>query len=110
MASRPLTTVGVFRSIPATRRMYIPAPATARDRPLLTKPLGTMVAAGETLAIEQTEADAAPLAPVAGTIIQTTRASLLNGESVDAIEFQPADSTPDQPSSLPDSPPHRGVL
>jgi Na+-translocating ferredoxin:NAD+ oxidoreductase subunit C len=89
MASPPATTITAFRSIPASQRLYIPTPATARSRPLLIRPPGTAVIAGERLAVEQTETDAAPLAPVAGTIVQACRATLLNGQSVDAVEFQP---------------------
>ena len=110
MAARSIPTAGVFRSVPATQRLYIPAQSAVRNRPLRSKPSGTAVAAGEGLAVEQTETDAAPLAPVAGVIVQAGRVTLLNGTVVDAIEFQPASSAVEQPSVALEIPKHRGSL
>jgi len=110
MASRSIPSASVFRSIPAAQRLYVPARAAARNRPLLGRPVGTVVAAGERLAIEQTETDAAPLAPVGGTILEASRVTLLNGEVVDAIEFQPASGVVEQAPVALEIPQHRGGL
>lgn len=110
MASRLPISAAVFTSLPANRSLYIPAPARSGKRPLLIKPPGTTLAAGERLAVEQSESDAAPLAPVAGTIVLACRAVTLNGEVIDAVEFKPQAGATVQPVQPPAEPPRRGGL
>src|SRR5580692_10144369 len=109
MSTRSSSSDSLFRAIPMPERLSIPAPAVGRGRPLHCKPIGTAVSPGEQLTTEQTETDAVALAPLSGTILGSSRTSLMNGDLVEAIDIRTTEQPP-LPAEAPKGPAQRPVL
>ena len=78
-----------LRRLELPPRLHVPLATRPLGGAVIARPIDTVVARGESL-VESAEGTApAMLAPVAGRIVSLGRATLLNGQSVPALEFEP---------------------